>query len=428
MNRYEKRRQALEAFAAIFLALLIVVALAGFGSYPLNDMGDKLEVLIGHAIKGECTIAKVRVVPWRGLTIHNVAVAAQVNDTLRLKATAPEIKAPYRLIRSLHAYSRLDKDAQSLLSDSAGLPQDRLLHYFTSFKQIRVDKIAARLFAPDSSLFATDDLSFIASINDSNSLSFEAEVKCTRAKVRQQHQLHDLVSRASYGNNRLQVHEFTAGIFEGNLSVTGSIDVRTQSIVSGALKLRDMDLGMIYDAAPDKQGVMRGAVSIDLKLKPSPFALDKLHGAGTCAIRGLYLHDVPLQKTLVMSLFLNELDELRFEKVASEFTLQQDTLTITDLKGAGSPLTITASGIARIDGYFDQNVYGILHKKFVQSLSPTVAATLTEEKGGRRSFTCRVWGTFAQPRIQLEKALYRRAISNVFRDMGREIRNMFNRQ
>jgi hypothetical protein len=148
---------------------------------------------------------------------------------------------------------------------------------------------------------------------------------------------------------------------------------------------------------------------------------DSIAGTGSFEIKDMVADNIPLQRTLVMLLALPGLSHVEFDRVRSPLKVEGGKI-YTQMEATGEPLAFNSDGWTRLDGYFRQEVSGLLSEEFVDTLRPIIRSGLVRQEDGRRLFECTVRGTFEDPRLTLKQGTVRRAVRSMFRSLGGSLR------
>ena len=210
-------------------------------------------------------------------------------------------------------------------------------------------------------------------------------------------------------------------------SSQGSAEVRINDvgIDTAWIRIKGLDLGALYAATPGHRGKLLARADFSVELTGCRPLLDSLKGHGEFALSDVTASELPVQKEVVVVMFMPGLSDLKFTEVAGSLRLDSGTVHVDELVGKGHPMSFAAAGWIGFDGRFSQELDAVLDADFSKNLTSLVRRSLEKDDQGRATFSCIVRGPFLHPSVELEERLYGRVISNVFQDMGRGIRKMF---
>ena len=140
-----------------------------------------------------------------------------------------------------------------------------------------------------------------------------------------------------------------------------------------------------------------------------------------CTIAGL-----PIQKALATSLFLPSIATLDFSSISATAEMKTGDTIRTTFKGVGDQLDFSSEGWVMLNGRLQQQFNGVFSGKMAASFPDVVKNSLIPAGKGKRKLTCRLFGTYYEPRFELDQATLRRAVGNMFDGLRQEIIDIHN--
>ncbi|MBD3321430.1 MAG: hypothetical protein GF350_10090 [Chitinivibrionales bacterium] len=389
--------------AALAAAVAVSVIIAGFGFYTHPTVTEKTLVRLEKALDADCRASKVSIRPWGTIKIDSLTITGGPSGGGLYTAVVEEVQFAFRFFGLLFNYSRPEKPVESII-------------YRMKFSGCAVKGNFVR-----GVLFSLDEAEGRISLG-----AGEMHGKLTGASVVLGNgRLSDCRAQIALENSLLKIEDFRARGYGGRIQSSAVYDMKKRGLAKGSLKASGVDLQELYAGFDNSQGSVSGTAAIRLKVSSTPLSLKHLKGGGTMTVRELRTRDVPLQKTLVVALFMPSLSDILFKKVDISYRLADGRIYTDGISADGDTLDFTSSGTVEYHGAFRQEFEGVLSQEFGKSLRPVIRRSLTETEKGEYSFGCTIWGTFADPRVELDKKILRRAVKNVFDDIGRGIRSIF---
>ena len=173
------------------------------------------------------------------------------------------------------------------------------------------------------------------------------------------------------------------------------------------------------------EGSLSGRADVEMDFSPGPLNYDSLKGTAQITAYDLKTFDFPIQRALVQLLSIPQFSDLHFDKLKADLEIKQQGIMLTEMSGNGEMLELKAKGWAGADGTMNQEVEGVLSEAVVMDMSEAGANSLEKIDNNRRGFKCRIYGDFMNPKIELDKALLKRAVGSMFRNMKEGFQDFF---
>jgi hypothetical protein len=215
---------------------------------------------------------------------------------------------------------------------------------------------------------------------------------------------------------KASVEQCHGEIFGGKFNFSSEIDLVKKQLEYLEMELKNLSVKEIYKVYGGNSGKLTGYLNGSLRLEKSAMQIDSIHGSGKIDIRNLSATDLPLQKQLLVLLFMNRLSHLKFTRIDSELKIKKHQIVVTELTGQGDPLSFQAKGSIKFNGYFKQDVSAHLSKDLAGDMPRTLNNILLSAKDGGLLFNCTAFGAFNKPSIKLDERIRNRAIGEIIRN------------
>ncbi len=407
------RRKALIGLAglvAIFSVSLVIVATWGKGRAE-GRIVSYIDEIATERLGGSGSAAGSEIVSPFLVRIHEVTLRLPLSANQECVIESPELNATLNPLRLL---SRV-----LTLIPTGDLTVERVFDE-RAIEDIRLGQGTARIIDRKDTLLKIQNIAAQFSPRGRGRISADTAILADLPGASRIRATVELDSTA------ILIPRLSAHVLGGSIESRAEISLPDGRIRLAPLQGRRIDIAQAYALQPSPKGSISGKVSVDLSLEGPKAIVDSLSGSGSADFSDLTLKETPLQKTLVMALFLPSLSTVSFDRAHAEFRIQKGRDWVIDtLWGTGDPLEIRAGGYVDSKGRIDMRLEGILSEGFVKSLAPVTAKSLDQLKDGRSRFYCRIRGTLDNPRVQLDTKTMGRALSNAFENAREEIKKFF---
>ena len=148
-------------------------------------------------------------------------------------------------------------------------------------------------------------------------------------------------------------------------------------------------------------------------------------GKGVVNLSEVSVWETPVQRALAELLENPDFKRLSFSRVKADFTiLHRDTIR-TDISGSGEVLDFKSSGMFNLKGGINQKVNAALSDEAIKELPGFVVNSLAVDENNRCAVRCRIFGTFDEPKVELDREILKKAIGNVFEQMRENLKGIF---
>lgn len=211
----------------------------------------------------------------------------------------------------------------------------------------------------------------------------------------------------------------------GKVNGSAIFNLKKERIEEYQLDAENIDVGAWYRNV-GLSGSIVGKANVVLHGKTQPLNLDSINGVLSIILNDCLFSGFPLQNTLVQSLAIKQLDSCLFAQVKIESTFDLRHPLEIAVVGSGEDLTFSTKGWIMRDGSLNQQVECIFPEHIVSQFSEVVRKSLEPAGKGDRLFRCRLYGTWAQPGFELDKAMLQRAMTSMFNDARNDFQKYIN--
>ncbi len=414
----KKRRSSLWPLALI---TTIIAGIIGFAPISHPKLSAVVEEAIGNA--GDVSVGAVTIRVFKGISLEDVSVRKRLNSqavlsiqvsrarlgyypgkvATRRKAIKREIASFVRNVSRKGPAARAPDWVKSLslhgLSFAATNDTDTLMHGSRGYAGIRAREGGGA------------DMAF----------------RMSRAVIRGW-SLGRISCNVRLAGNKAVIQRFSAHAYGGKLDGDAEYDCAHGEIIAGQLRGKRIDLAKIYASREQAVGSIDGRASWKIRTDGARSKPDAIRARGTISLTNVRADSIPLLRTIVVSFAMPQLVSMRFDSLAGPVRVADGAVWCDSVRGAGDPIDIVVSGEIGSDGSLGLVADGAFDADYGDSLGAiTWEAMLPIEDGGR-TFRAAITGTFDHPRVTVDRSHTRRAVSTLFRSIGRSIGAAFSKK
>lgn len=409
----------------IFIILLSVI-LIGFIplSFPFFSNITK-NILIYSGIDS-CSVGKVNVAMWRSIKITDLYCKEAFEDDNEYSVKISEATINLNVLRAIWNRKRI---TEKLLSHEPDLFRFFYFKPFSAIKELFLSNelmpfvkkcnfsgIEFKLKSPSKELVnATDGKIIIKrdikkNENNNIKISFKfiklsgdgiEDIKCALKEI---------------SEDELSLQLFSARYCDGIINGRALIGVSDNIIKSYVLKINKMDLAYWYTLNVG-DGEITGRTDIFIEGSDIPINKISPRGELRAVIKDCKIYDLSTMKSLATALFIPQMPAIKFDRVNIKCIFSENDTIKTYLNGQGDQLNLNMNGWVMINQSLYQNIDGVFSKKFMEVLPPYLKIALEKTKEEDYTFRCKLLGTLAEPRIEVDKEILERTIGNLIEDL-----------
>ncbi len=421
-----------------FLLILCILGIAVAGFVPLSHplIARKVADVLRKAGAENCSVGKGTVVVWKSVTCRDIAFTVRIDSSRSCRIRCAEMSLRTSLpALLLHRYAIAGRASTKLTTGSSEARNVATLRVYGRIHSLL--QLMAR--SNDGSMsdvvvtVADDAKELLRCIG--GTVVLKADRKQTgelRAKVRfpvvniAGDGVQDLeCSVAASPSGKIGISGISGAYFDGKLGGNVSIDLANRTIEAYEGTVEQMDMSYWYTV---HRGIGEITGTVHLRAKGGhlplafPLRTTDLHIVlHQCTISGL-----PIQHALATSLFIPSLATMPFSVITADIGIHEGDTITTDIRGEGDTLDFSSHGWVLTNGSLQQKLEGVFSKAMINSFPPVVKNSLEPAGKGKRRFGCRLFGTFSEPRFELDDAILRRAVGSMFEGLRQDVLDIHN--
>jgi hypothetical protein len=430
-----RRRRMVTAALLGLIGVVTLVIVAGLIPFSNTPLKTAVERLLRESLPGSLTIDNMTVTLWTGVTLKNIRYSSQDADGGTVVCSIPRVAVSYYLLPLLlkrviikkmylerpelffnAPVSPLKKASAGAVSFDAFERALETIPYTLVVREISIIDAHAVIARHGRRVAEGKGLNCWLKIGLKRTLTLQGRLAVADLEVLDTWRAVKVKATFQVNGAEAVVDNFHATLYGGALTVKGSADLSAGVLHTLSLSLVDLQLDRWYRASGTAPGDLRGRMDCSLDFMESALAVDSLKGNGWTKLTDVSARNIPLQRNLFVVLVIPMLSRITFERIYADLSLKNGKLSTRQLTGKGTPLDFKGDGRIGLDGAFSGNVEGVFSGDFVRSLPPLVKNSLSPVSGDndKRSFKCRISGTFNNPHVQIDERIRQRAVNNVF--------------
>jgi hypothetical protein len=428
-------KSAIILFEVVIGALLLagaVVVIAGFVPVSHPWITRKAVGLIARSGVDSCSIGSMRTAVWKSTTLQKVTLVVFPDSVTRCTMYADKISInanmPYLFWTMRHDASTILAILPRLLVNKrTGQNENnlrRVSRYLSRISQGTIQGVTITVTRKGAEIVKGLDGSIELSQSSSDNSGQKLNGTFTMLNLYGEVFEKGSVTVSLTPKNAINVERCTARYFDGTVNARMTLEPENNRISDGELTINNLDLAYWY-SVHSKVGKITGIVDLRLSGQNVPLRWPLVNSTLECAIQKCRLSELPIQQSLATSLFIPTLSALEFSKVSISATADTSDTVVTSFYGTGEQLDFSAGGWVITNGTINQKLEGTFSAKTARTFPPVVNRTLEVAKNGGRTFRCRLFGTFSDPRFELDKEMLRRAVGNLFEDFRQELMRQY---
>ncbi|MBD3391790.1 MAG: hypothetical protein GF418_07000 [Chitinivibrionales bacterium] len=421
-------------------ALLLVIGIIAAGFIPFSNPGlvEKTEAILVRSGLDTCAVQGMGLSLWRGAVLTNVRCVKRFPGGGSLEIKAPRAGVSFRLLYILMHRKTFAGVLDQFFPSRRGVPlsarrgRERGSRDYgeaavlPGIRAVSLEGATCRMSSAGETPAELHGLDLRAAIRAKLPVHIGIRVRGDTLAWGVWRIINPDV-KAHYEDRQITVRKIGGAVYGGKLSGKCAIAAHRGVLLRGALAIKNVDLAEMYGASPGRDGTLSGTGDLSMTFSQCPLDADSLEGRGAFVLRRVTADRIPVLSSIVISLTVPQLSRLRFNSITGGISLENGIAMCPEVTGSGHPLDLDATGWVIENGYFEFDVTGTLESKYEDTLGSLAWNSLLPAENDRRMFSCRVTGTFDNPRVRLDSRITRRAMRNVFRNIGRDIRSAFKR-
>ncbi|MBD3343645.1 MAG: hypothetical protein GF401_01130 [Chitinivibrionales bacterium] len=425
-------RFLLKTAGTLSFIAIIAILLAGFGYYSHPLVTQKTIGLLEKTLDARCEASRVSIRPWGTLKIDSLTIVRLNNFGTEDRALCPEVLISFRFFALLLNYNKIFISGKFDTLKAATVrkeyrfqknaPGDLLkLPIGSIVYNVRFDACSG-VYMPVINVNLSGE--GIEGKLDIGKETIDGKISFSEIQA-DRWQAENGELELTLNHSEVDIKRFKAHVYGGRCTLSGKYDLQNKALAPSVLKLSRINLETFYRALENPQGVIHGKADMTMHFEAKPLSLHTLKAKGRMQIKDMITQDVPIQKTMMVALFIPALSRISFKKVAVAYRLKDGKIYTDEIIAEGDTLSLRSVGDVAYNGYVNQEFEGVLSKKFTKNLSRVVRSSMIENDKGECSFRGAIRGRIDNPRVELDEKILKRAVKNVFNEIGNGLRSIF---
>lgn len=425
------------AVSVIFI-FIIIGLLAGFFPLSHSFFTQYAQAFIEKSSKPDsCTVGKVTLTPWKGITLYDVSVYGYTNQNSAYELHLSKVRISCNIIQIVLKWSQIKtsylefrKHFWETAQNDICAALDALLRFAAqeeNIKSILIDGQNINILKENESLVAAEKFSFDITRSKENIQNLELAFEAAEF-----HYLKNVITflrtSAIYDNRTININKCRGRIFDGKFRMNTDLNLQSRLVLCFTLSASDLSIDQLMAPLGTMYGCFHGKTNIDINLEPSALSIDSIKGKGIFHASDLIIEESPVQQALVDLFSIPNLYELPFTKMKMELKIAGRDSFFTDITGTGEVLDFKSKGQVNLNGILNQRIDAAFSDNITNEFPEFIANSLEVNEDDRKTIRCRVYGSFASPKVELDKEILKKTIGNVFEQMKENFKDFFRKK
>lgn len=414
----------IEKIATLALFLLSVAVLAGFVPMRVGFLRGAVEGALRDMGADSVSVGSVSVALWMGARLSEVAAYKRISDGDGYRISVVRADVGCNLVRAAvaifvnHGVGKTERDVFREVYERPFELAGDVFNAAASLrpvKRVALHGVGVGFVGKGVSGISASGADVVLVRDGGRAFSGSAAVR--EVVVPALARVENFSAKISVDDNNIKFTGGEGSVFGGKLRVNLAVDARQARILSGDAFIGGLDLEKFCAGTGFSPGAVAGRADIDASVERSHGCLDSMRAKGRVRVTDLVAVDLALQRSPIVSQLSRDLRSLRFSEVKGGFDLVEGKLRFKEIVGVGDVLKFRSAGWVGLDGKISQDFEGELSGVFVAGLSKLARNALEKTDGGGGKFKCKISGPFHNPRIEVDRSVYGRAIVGVLGEM-----------
>jgi hypothetical protein len=421
-----------------FLLILCILGVAVAGFVPLSHpfIARKVADVLRKAGAENCSVGKGTVVVWKSVSCSNIAFTVRIDSIRTCRVQCAEMSLRTSLPALLLHRSPLEGRKQSkqtvgsIAARNAALLRvyeriHSLLQLMARSNDGSISDVAVTVSADARELLRCVGGTVILKADREQTGELRAKVRFPVVNIAGDGVQELECSVTASPSGKIGVNGISGVYFDGKAGGKIAIDLQKQQIDSYEGTIEQMDMSYWY-TVHGGIGEITGKLNLQAKGERLPLVFPPRTTDLNMVLQQCTITGLPIQHALATSLFIPSLATIPFSVITADIGINEGDTITTDIRGEGDTLDFSSHGWVLTDGSLQQKLEGVFSKVMINSFPPMVKNSLEPAGKGKRRFTCRLFGTFAEPRFELDDAILRRAVGSMFEGLRQDVIDIHN--
>ncbi|MBN2036965.1 MAG: hypothetical protein JW768_09515 [Chitinispirillaceae bacterium] len=421
----------LELLLAILLVAVLVITVAGFFPVSHPALGRKAETLIREMGADTCSVRKAAVALWKGIYLHDCFMAGRLDSTRSLAVMIEKgtfsrncVSLLLDLMLRRGALAGIQRDLPGKHEHPAATIRACIgAAGKVPFRKVALDGTDLTVRRRDTLLAQVKEIGVQGDFADGKGPSVKGSLSAGSLMVAGVTTARRVRAQFKGDTNAFEVFDVKGTIFEGKMQCEGRIDLAQERLVTFTLSGKNLESGRWFSFADSSQGYFTGKVDVAVTLDSSDLHPDSIRGSGMLSAEGCTIKRYPFQKTLASLFSFPYFERARFSSVEASFSMHPPGMFSLDVQGKGDTVSVNLSGWFKTSGAMNARLECLFSRDGTRALPEFMRRTLEETSRGGRKVRCRIYGSIARPKFEIDsKKIIEKAVQNIFND----VRSNFN--
>ena len=409
----------------VFVLLCLVIIPMGFIPLPFGAVENIVIDVLKDAGADSVSVGKAYVTVFKGIHIENLSTYKRKNSRENYRTKVSSVNIIGNVFDLASAISEQKKSSKSKKRDIFMEVFDKPVELAgEAFVQLPAFGLINRIELNGAAIHFTQKNKAGISVEGvsmklyGNNEFLEGKLFAAKANIPSVTRFDNFNVKLKSDGKRLDIFGVNGKIFDGEFRAQVSINLKNYRILSGSAHISGLDIQQLWTKIKFASGQVGGRVDSDVEIEEGTVtALKSIALKGKFSVSEASAVDLPLQKTDMVKKVSPKLRAIQFEQVNGDFTYSNQKVKFNEIAGTGDVMKFRSIGWLELDnGKWEQNFEGEFSKQFIPQIpSGLIRNSLEKTNDGGGRFKCNINQTFENPRVKVDKSMYRQAIKNTLR-------------
>ena len=442
---YDRHRKLITSALIVTASVLGIIIIAGFIPYSTAMLRDKVEKVCEKTFVDSCSIKRITLTPWLGFSIDSLKLLKRDNGIV-LQAVVPHVRLSYHIVPLLFRcviiknFACKQPKLHIVLPGPRSAPKQEGKRFSVEDARQAISNfpftVAVRAISIDKGDFSVDQphgqplvagtgVDISMKVTYAKTLLLAGTITGRKVCLAGLWDITDFRAKLDVQDFNVTLSNCSGDFYGGKIGASGNADLALGLLETFNFEVSHVNMKKLYDGSRIGQGECSGRLDGRLGLEKSVLVSDSLKGNGNAVLSNLNVHDLPIQKNLVVLIAIPKLKNISFPRFRTSLVVRNGKIFTPDISGDGDLLEIRSEGYVAFNGYFSEQCDGIFSRDFVGNLPSIVERSLDDAEDGKKSFKCKVSGTFKNPQVDVDQKIVHRAVGNVINDVVKGLGQFF---
>jgi len=415
----------------VFLFVIVTTVVIGFVPVKHRILTDRAISFLRESGADSCSIQSVEVVAWRSIRLQGLSFRVKIDEFRQYDVRVSDAILPVNILQLLLKRRQIGavfSGNKNILFDAVlskpHIIAEKVLTLGGSFRnglQGTFNDVWVTIKTEGKTAFLGAGGRIEISPFEGNNNEVLLQAKFPIVTIFGDGMQNVRFAAMLTSDGQLSIGDFSASYFDGKIKGKGDIALYNDTLPSSFTVLFDKFDFAYWYALHVGVGKVAGSATAAFRGENIPINSLLRRLTLSAVISDCDVTDLPLQSSLATSLFVPSLSSLTFKKLSMRLKRNSADTIIASIQGSGNQINFMSQGWILENGLLQQSIEGALSAEIINSFSPDLQKTIFPGQQNDWEFRCRLYGSFDDPRFELDQETLQRAVGGIFNSLQQDI-------